>query len=258
MPAQRQIDLNCDMGESFGLYSYGHDAAMMPGISSANIACGFHAGDPAVMRQTVAAAGDHGVRLGAHVGYPDRRGFGRRAMQISPADLAADTLYQLGALSAFAIAAGSRLHHLKPHGALYMAALTDPALARAIVESIAAFDPSLLLYTIRDSATWQAAQAAGIRPVAEFFADRPYHADGQVKMFDYSLDEAGGSPAALAARVVQLVTTGTIPTLAGTTIPMAADTVCIHADTPGAPAILAATRAALAAADIAIAPPARG
>jgi UPF0271 protein len=250
-----QIDINCDMGESFGLYTYGHDADMLPLISSANVACGFHAGDPTVMRTTVAGARTNKVKVGAHVGFPDRMGFGRRNMQIAPRELKDHTTYQMGALAAFVRAQGLELQHVKPHGSLYMMALEDQAMAKALVEAVVEFDDTLMIYTIRDSATWQAAQAKGLRPVAEFFADRPYHKTGQVKMFNWTIKEAGEDPNALGERVARLITQGEIPSFEGGTIAMTAETVCVHSDTPGASEILKAVRDALDENHITIAPP---
>ena len=250
-----QIDINCDMGESFGLYTYGHDADMLPLISSANVACGFHAGDPTVMHDTVAGAKTSNVKVGAHVGFPDRMGFGRRNMQIAPRELKDHTTYQMGALAAFVRAQGLELQYVKPHGSLYMMALEDQAMALALVEAVAEFDDTLMIYTIRDSATWQAAQAKGLRPVAEFFADRPYHKDGQVKMFNWTIKEAGEDPNALGERVARLITQGEIPSFEGGNIAMTAETVCVHSDTPGAPEILKAVRDALDENHITIAPP---
>ena len=250
-----QIDINCDMGESFGLYTYGHDADMLPLISSANVACGFHAGDPTVMHDTVAGAKANNVKVGAHVGFPDRMGFGRRNMQIASRELKDHTTYQMGALAAFVRAQGLELQHVKPHGSLYMMALEDQAMALALVEAVAEFDDTLMIYTIRDSATWQAAQAKGLRPVAEFFADRPYRKDGQVKMFNWTIKEAGEDPNALGERVARLITQGEIPSFEGCTIAMTAETVCVHSDTPGAPEILKAVRDALDKNHITIAPP---
>ncbi len=251
-----QIDINCDMGESFGLYTYGHDADMLPLVSSANVACGFHAGDPTVMRTTVAGAQAHHVKVGAHVGFPDLMGFGRRNMQVVPREIKDHTTYQIGALTAFVKAHGLELHHVKPHGALYMMALEDPAISQALAEAVAAFDDTLMLYTIRDSATWQAAQAKGLRAVAEFFADRPYHNDGQVKMFNWTIEEAGGDPEILGARVLSLITREEITSYEGGTLAMSAETVCVHSDTPGAPEILKAIKDTLDENHITIAPPA--
>ena len=249
------IDINCDMGEGFGLYSYGHDDEMLSLISSANVACGFHAGDPSVMQTTVAGAKKHKVKVGAHVGFPDRMGFGRRNMQIAPQELRDHTTYQIGALAAFIKIHGLELHHVKPHGALYMMALEDQAMAAALVEAVAKYDDSLMIYTIKDSATWQAAEVKGLRAVAEFFADRPYHKDGRVKMFDWTLEEAGGDAKALAERVTRLITREEIPSFEGGVLSMSAETICIHSDTPGAPEILQAVRDALESVPVTVAPP---
>src|SRR5258708_6711388 len=172
------IDLNCDMGESFGLYRYGADEEVLPHISSANVACGFHAGDPTVMRRTVALARRHGVAVGAHVGFPDLLGFGRRPLAVKPAQLKDYMTYQIGALQAFVRAEGVRLHHVKPHGALYMMALEDEALSRAIVEAALEAEEGLPIYTVKGSATDAVARRCGRRSVAEFFADRGYYAHG--------------------------------------------------------------------------------
>jgi UPF0271 protein len=239
------IDLNCDMGESFGLFRHGADEEVVPHISSANIACGFHAGDPVVMRRSVALALQHGLALGAHFGYPDLLGFGRRSLQVSPAHLKDYVAYQIGALQAFVHAAGARLHHVKPHGALYMAALEDDALARAVVEASLEADRDLQIYTIKGSATDAVARRCGMRSVAEFFADRGYHADGRVKMFDWTLDEAGGTPENVARRVVELLQYGTVAALGGGRAKSFAETICVHSDTPGAPRIVQAIRQAL-------------
>jgi len=250
-----EIDINCDMGESFGLYSYGHDEQMLPFISSANVACGYHAGDPKVMRTTVDGAKVHNVKVGAHIGFADRMGFGRRNMQLSPRELEDSTIYQMGALKGFLDVCKLQLHHVKPHGALYMMALEDEVMATALIDAVAKFDDSLMIYTIRDSATWRAAQAKGIRAVAEFFADRPYFKNGQVKMFDWTFEEAGGRPEALGERVAGLITSGKIPSFEGGTLAISAETVCIHSDTPGAPEILKAVKDALAENNITVASP---
>jgi UPF0271 protein len=246
----KTIDLNCDMGESFGLYRYGADQELIPLTSSANIACGFHGGDPSVMRQTVAAAHAHGLALGAHVGYPDLLGFGRRNLGVRPAELKDYVTYQLGALAAFAGALGARLHHVKPHGALYMTALDDEAISRAIVEAILEQDPGLMIYTIDGSATFRAAQKAGLRAVPEFFADRGYSARGKVKMFDWKIEEAGATPDAIGERICRLVLEGRVATFDGGDIPARAETVCVHSDTPEAPEIVRAIRNALKNANI--------
>ncbi len=241
----KRIDLNCDMGESFGLYSYGADADIIPHISSANIACGFHGGDPSVMRKSVKLALDHGVAIGAHFGFPDLLGFGRRSFHIRPADLKNYVTYQVGALDAFVRAAGASLHHVKPHGALYMMALEDRELSRAIVEASLEHDEKLMIYTIRNSATHQEADRLGLRVIPEFFADRGYHSSGKVKMFDWKIKEAGGTPQAIGQRVVRLVRHGTVKTIEGDEISVKAETICVHSDTPGSPQIAKAIRQSL-------------
>ncbi|MHB8447526.1 MAG: 5-oxoprolinase subunit PxpA, partial [Rudaea sp.] len=173
-----KIDLNCDLGESFGAWTMGNDAGVMPWITSANIACGFHAGDFSTMRQTVLLAKRHGVAIGAHVSLPDLQGFGRREMRISPDDAYALTLYQIGALAAFAHAAGTRVAHVKPHGALYNMAAQDAGLADAIARAGRDFDATLILVGLADSALPKAGAALGITVAHEAFADRRYEADG--------------------------------------------------------------------------------
>jgi UPF0271 protein len=241
-----RIDLNCDMGESFGLYRYGADEEIIGLVTSANVACGFHGGDPTVLRRTVGLAKRHGVAIGAHFGFPDLLGFGRRYLQVKPDDLKDYVTYQLGALSAFLRAQGVPLHHVKPHGALYMMALEDDALARAVAEAVAEFGEGQVIYTVRDSAADRAARRAGLRSVPEFFADRGYYNDGRVKMFDWTLAEAGGTPEAIGARVVRLIRAGTVAAIDGGEVRLAAETVCVHSDTPGAPGIARAIRQALA------------
>jgi UPF0271 protein len=249
------IDLNADMGESFGLYRYGADEEVIGHISSANIACGFHAGDPSVMRQTVALARRHGVAVGAHFGFPDLLGFGRRRLDVKPAQLKDYVTYQIGALQAFLRVEGVALHHVKPHGALYMLALEDMAVSRAIVEASLETDENLMIYTIAGSATDEAARHCGMRSVAEFFADRGYYADGRVKMFDPTLAEAGGGPEQIGQRVVALLRHGTVLALDGGAARIVAETVCVHSDTPGAGQIVQAIRQALAQIHIAVAAP---
>jgi UPF0271 protein len=240
------IDLNADMGESFGLFRYGADEELMPWISSANIACGFHAGDPTVMRRTVALAKRHGVAVGAHVGFPDLLGFGRRRLTVKPSDLKDYVTYQLGALQAFLRTESVPLHHVKPHGALYMMALEDATLARAVVEASLELAEGLEIYTIKGSATDDVARRLGMTVVSEFFADRGYYADGTVKMFDWTLEEAGGSPERIGGRVVRLLQAGTVPSLDGRAdVPIVAETICVHSDTPDSPRIAQAIREAL-------------
>jgi UPF0271 protein len=248
MPAS--VDLNSDMGESFGLYRYGADAEILPFISSANVACGFHGGDPSIMRKTVALARQHGVAVGAHVGFPDLLGFGRRKLGASAAQVKDYVTYQIGALRAFLGAASLTMHHVKPHGALYMMALEDLQLSRAIVEASLEQDERLMIYTIRGSATDEAARRSGMGTVAEFFADRGYHPDGAVKMFDWTLEEAGGTAEDIGQRVLRLLQQGIVAAMDGTDVPLLAETICVHSDTPGSPQIAHAIRRALAQAGI--------
>jgi 5-oxoprolinase (ATP-hydrolysing) subunit A len=243
----RSVDFNADLGESFGLWQRGADDALMRVISSANVACGFHAGDPGSMRRAVASARDHGVAVGAHPGLPDLLGFGRRRMDVAAADVSDYVRYQVGALAAFARAAGVAVHHVKPHGALYMMALDDPGLARAIAEAAAGFDDGLPVYTLAGSELWHAAHAAGLLPVAEFFADRPIRRDGTVVMFEWQ-ELFVPTPESVAERVRSLVDTGAVASLEGDPVKVTADTVCIHSDTPGAGEIGPAVREAVEAA----------
>jgi UPF0271 protein len=250
----RGVDLNADLGESFGVYHYGADDELLPLLSSANVACGFHGGDPSVMRRTVALARRHGVAVGAHVGFPDLLGFGRRRLQASPAQVKDYTTYQIGALQGFLRAEGLPLHHVKPHGALYMMTLEDAGLARAVAEATREAGEGLQVYTVRGSALDDAATRLGLAAVAEFFADRGYHADGSVKMFDWNLEEAGGTPEAIAQRVVEVLRCGRVAALRGGEALVAAETVCVHSDTPGSPQIARAIRQALATAGIEVCP----
>ena len=240
----RAFDFNADLGESFGLWERGADDALMQVISSANVACGFHAGDPATMRVAVETAAHYGVAVGSHPGLPDRLGFGRRRMEVSPQDIGDYVLYQTGALRAFATAAGLRLHHVKPHGALYMMALDDAPLARAIVEAVGRVDDGLPVYTLSGSEVWHAAEAAGVLPVAEFFADRPMRRDGDVVMFGWQ-ELFEPTPEAVAERVREFVTTGAVTSLEGEAVTVTAASICVHSDTPGADRIGPAVRAAI-------------
>jgi UPF0271 protein len=248
----RTIDLNCDLGESFGVWSMGQDAAVMPWITSANIACGFHAGDFSTMPQTVRLALAHGVALGAHVALPDLQGFGRRALAIR-ADEARDLcLYQIGALAAFARAAGSRLAHVKPHGALYHMAARDPTLAEAIASAVAAFDPSLILIGLAGSALPRAGAAIGLRVAHEAFADRRYETDGTLTprhLAGAVIDD----PETAVAQAVQLVTTGRVTTRDGGSATLAADTLCVHGDRADAAAFARRLRQALERAGVHVA-----
>lgn len=240
----RAVDFNADLGESFGLWRRGADDELMKVISSANVACGFHAGDPTVMRTAVWSAKREGVAVGAHPGFPDLLGFGRRNMDVPPREVGNYVLYQIGALAGFVRAAGLVVHHVKPHGALYTMALDDAALARAVAEAVADFDDRLPVYTLEGSEMWDAAQAAGLGAVPEFFADRPIHRDGSVVMFGWQ-ELFDPTPEAVAARVESVVTSGTVTSLEGDGVTVTAATICVHSDTPGADEIGRAVKAAV-------------
>lgn len=247
------IDLNCDMGESFGRYTLGDDAAMLSVVTSANIACGLHAGDPLVMRRTVALAAERGVAVGAHPGYADLQGFGRRVMVMDPDELGALIIYQLGALAGFAAVAGTTMTHVKPHGALYNVAARDVAVANAVADAIAAFDPRLIVVTLPDSELLRAARGRGLRVAREGFADRAYQEDGtlvprgQLGAVIHDVDRA-------AARAVRMVTEGRVEAITGAVIPLEIDTLCVHGDTPNAPQIARTLRDALETAGVTVRP----
>ena len=251
--ALQQIDLNCDAGESFGPWPMGDDEALIPLMTSVNIACGAHAGDPLVMRRTLLLARAHGVAVGAHPGYPDLHGFGRRAMALAPDEVEAWTLAQLGALDAIARGVGVTLRHVKPHGALYNAAADDEALAEAIVRAVRAFDPALALVARADSPMVEVARAGGLRVAEEAFADRGYDSAGRLLSRTHP-DSLLHSPAEAAVRAVVLLQTGELATSDGVALRLRPQTLCIHSDTGGAAAIAAAVRAALVAAGIRLRP----
>jgi len=248
----KRIDLNCDMGESYGAWKMGDDAGIMPLISSANIACGFHGGDPATIRQTVRLALDHGVAIGAHPSLPDLMGFGRRAMKISPQELYDLVVYQAGALDAFARAAGSRLHHIKCHGALYNMAANDEGLSEAMVR--AAKDLGAMLYVLSKSKNYDIAKCLGVPVCGEVFADRGYSDDGTLA----PRDKPGGmveDPDQAVAQALAMVEEGYVTSLSGKRVPVAADTLCLHGDQPGAAAFARALRKAFAERNITVAAP---
>jgi UPF0271 protein len=250
----RSVDLNSDLGESFGVYRIGYDDELFSMLSSANVACGFHGGDPRTLERTVAACKTHGVAVGAHPGFPDLVGFGRRPMTCTPDEIRTDTLYQLGAVEAFCRATGVRMQHVKPHGALTNMAQYDASIAEAIVAGVTAFDPWLLLFAMPGSELHRAADRAGVVVAREAFADRAYNADGS--LVNRRLPGAMITDPALAAeRMVRLVTEGKLTAIDGSEIALEADTICTHSDTVGAVAIVAAVRAALIAAGVSIAPP---
>ena len=238
------MDLNSDLGEGYGHWTLGDDDALLEVVTSANVACGFHAGDPATIDRTVRRAVERGVAIGAQVSYPDLVGFGRRDMDVPPDDLTADVLYQLGALEAFAKAAGSRVRYVKPHGALYNRIAGDPVQAAAVVEAIRRYDPALPLLTLPGSVAMQAAVAAGIAAVGEGFADRAYTAEGRLQ----SRREPGAvlrDPDRVAARALRMATEGRVETVGGGEVAVEIRSLCVHGDTPGAVAMAKAVRAAL-------------
>ena len=256
MPNERTIDLNADLGEAYGPWRMGDDAALMPLISSANLACGLHAGDPDVMRAAVRCALAHGTAIGAHPGYDDLQGFGRRELGLSPAAIENRVAYQVGALAAIAALAGGRLRHVKAHGALYNRAWDDAAAASAIVRAVCAVDASLILFAPAASRLLDEAHAAGLKVAVEIFADRAYDEDGRL----LARDRAGAlitEPAVCAGRVLAMLTAGALITAGGRHITTAIDSVCLHGDTPTALAIAQRVRDALLAAGWRMAPPAR-
>ena len=247
------IDLNCDMGESFGAYTIGHDAEVMPFITSANVACGFHAGDPTVIRATIALAKQHGVAVGAHPGFPDLVGFGRREMHMSPREVEDSLVYQIGAVAGLAAAEGVKLQHVKAHGALYNMAVRDASLAEAIARAIAAVDRSLVMLGLPNSELIRAGERLGLTVMAEAFADRAYEPDGQL----VSRRKPGAvihDPEAVVARVVRMARDGVATAIDGSTVRLNAGTICTHGDTPGAHELVRRIRKGLEEAGIAVRP----
>ncbi len=228
------IDLNCDMGESYGVYTIGNDDAVMPFISSANIACGYHAGDPIVIGKTIRLALHHAVAIGAHPGYPDREGFGRRSLQMTTEEIYAMVLYQVSALKSMTEALGGTLHHVKPHGALYNDAAQNPAIALAITRAVKDIDSGLLFFGLASSEMITAARHTGLQPVSEIFADRSYNDDGSL-VHRSKPGAVLSDMNAVSDRIVSMVKTGKVITVTGKTIPIAAETICIHGDNPHAP-----------------------
>ena len=243
------IDLNCDMGESFGMYKMGIDQEVIKYISSANIACGFHAGDPMWMRRTVRLAEGHGVAVGAHPSFPDLVGFGRRGMTVTPDEARADLVYQLGALQAFT--RDKKLQHVKPHGAMYNQAVNDEGLARAICDAVLEVDPGMVLVAPAGSRWSRIAEDMGLRVAHEIFADRALNPDGTLV--------SRSSPGAViedvevvAERGLRMVTQGQATAVTGEEIEVQAESICIHGDTPGAVEMAAALRRELEAAGVSI------
>ncbi|WP_298712425.1 5-oxoprolinase subunit PxpA [Micrococcus sp. 2A] len=247
------IDLNSDVGESFGNWTMGDDAAIFQSVSSANVACGFHAGDPSGIAQTCRDAVAGGITIGAHVGYRDLAGFGRRFLDCSPTELADDVLYQLGALEALARSAGGTIRYVKPHGALYNTIVHHQAHAQAVVDAVKAFGGDLPLLLLPGSTALDKAEKAGLRGVAEAFADRGYTPDGTL----VSRREPGAvlhDEAEVAERMVRLATDGVLRAVDGTDVRVEAESICLHGDTPGAVAMAAAVRAGLESAGVEIRP----
>lgn len=238
------MDLNCDMGESFGTYELGYDELAMPYVTSINVACGFHASDPDNMAKTVLLAKKHGVAVGAHPGYPDLVGFGRRSMALTPEEVKNAVIYQIGALDAFCKVAGVRLQHVKVHGALYNNAEKDLTVATAIAKAIKAVDPSLYMLCLANSQMGVAAKQEGVPFVEEAFADRAYTEEGSLvsrKVEGSVIHDINE----VVTRVVRMVTEKTVVAITGKVIPIQAQTICVHGDTPGAVDMVKAIRAAL-------------
>jgi len=248
-----QIDLNSDLGESFGPWHMGEDAALMTSITSANVACGFHAGDPSVMRRTLALAKEHGVAVGAHPGFPDLVGFGRREMQATAREVEDLVLYQVAALAGIAAAEGVRLQHVKAHGALYNQACRDRGLADAIARAVAALDSTLILMGLPGSEMLSAGERAGLRVAAEVFADRAYEPDGSLA----SRRKPGSvihDTATVVARAVAMVRDGAVVATDGSTVRLTAHTICLHGDTPGSGELARQVRSGLEAAGVGVKP----
>jgi UPF0271 protein len=249
------VDLNCDMGESYGRWTLGQDEEVMPHITSANVACGFHAGDPHVMRRTVELAARHGVAVGAHPGLPDLMGFGRRRMDVTPEELKDYHRYQIGALQAFCRAAGTRLQHVKPHGIQYHLFEERLALGRASAEQVVELDPDLILMVMaRTRYDREARSVPGLRVAAEGFADRAYAEDGQLVSRRLGPEALITDPGRAAEQAVRMVMEHRVRAITGRWVAVRVDTVCVHGDTPGAPRIVAAVRDALAGAGATVRP----
>lgn len=251
--AIRRIDLNADLGEGFGVWRLGDDDALLGIVSSANVACGFHAGDPTTMRRVCSRAVAGGVAIGAQVSYRDLAGFGRRFLDVEPAELADDLLYQLAALDGIARSTGGQVSYVKPHGALYNAAVTHEGHAGAVVDAVLAYDRRLPVLGLPGSALLRAAESAGMRPVPEGFADRGYTAAGTL----VPRTQPGAvlhDPAVVARRAVRLAAEGVVEAVDGTTVLMPVESICVHGDTPDAVALAGAVRSALEAAGLTLAP----
>ena len=249
-----QIDINCDLGESYGAFKVGNDEKIMPHITSANIACGFHAGDPMTMAQTINLAKKHNVAVGAHPGYPDLLGFGRREMQLTPEETKNCTIYQISALQGFAKAAGVTLQHVKPHGALYNTVAKDEKISKGIVEAVKALDYNLIIFAPPNSVLAKVAADAGLRIAYEFFADRAYNPDGSLvsrKQSNAIIHE----PQKAVERAVKIVREGTVLAANGKVVSLGVvHTICVHGDTPTAAKIAEALKKGLITAGIEVKP----
>lgn len=252
----KTLDLNCDMGESYGPWEAGNDTVLLDYVSSANIACGFHAGDPVTMHRTVRLAIDKGVAIGAHPSLPDLQGFGRRNMSITPEEAYDLIVYQVGALAGFARALGGRLHHVKPHGALYNMAVNDAALSNAIGRAVRDIDPSLVLFGLAGSELVRAGAQLGLTVASEIFADRTYQSDGSLTPRSQPNAIIRDVEASI-EQVRRMVEEGRVRSLQGSDVPVKADTLCIHGDEPTAVEFAQRLRQTLEADGIRIAPVAR-
>ncbi|MDU5946835.1 LamB/YcsF family protein [Paenibacillus macerans] len=247
------VDLNCDMGESFGAYKIGSDSEVLKYVTSANIACGFHAGDPSMMHQTVKLALESGAALGAHPGLPDLAGFGRREMNISPQEACDMVVYQIGALWGFVRAEGAKLQHVKPHGALYNMAARNAGLAEAIAEAVYKVDPELILFGLAGSELIQAGQKAGLRTASEVFSDRTYQSDGSLtprRQPDALITDEQKS----VNQVIRMVAEGKVMSRQNVDVPIRADTICIHGDGAHAVEFAGKIRSSLTKAGIVVQP----
>ena len=248
----RTVDLNADLGESFGRWTLGDDEAMLDVVTSANVACGFHAGDPATLLRTCELAAERGVVVGAQVGYHDLAGFGRRFVDIDPDDLVADVVYQIGALQALCAAAGTRVSHVKPHGALYNAVVHHEAQAAAVVAAVRRVDDALPVLGLPGSALLRLAEQAGLPTVTEAFADRAYSPDGRLA----PRSQPGAvlhDPEQVAARAVRMAVEGVVQAVDGSDLPVTARSICVHGDSPGAVSMALAVRRAMEAAGLRLA-----
>ncbi len=246
-----RIDINADMGESFGAYKIGNDAGLMKSITSANIAAGFHGGDPSVLRETIRLARAHGVAVGAHPGFPDLVGFGRRAMNVTAKECEDFVLYQIAAVAGVARAEGVALQHVKAHGELFNMAFTNADLAAAIARAVAAFDKSVLLFAFPNSEVVKAGRALGLRIALEIFADRAYEPDGQL----VSRRKPGAvihDPELVVARAVKMIAERGVVAVDGTFVPLEADTICLHGDTPGSDQLAAKLRSGFEATGVTV------